>query len=105
MYTLWRNQHKFEKRCTSKRHAITTDVFRLDIVELMVDARQRLVSGMRAGAVVNHAPFVTRVGVQIKPKADTKLRDAKGEPVWTDREILGLGKVKDWNWECVAVLS
>ena len=43
VYTVWRNQHKFEKRCTSKRHPIPTDVFRLDIVELMVDARQRLV--------------------------------------------------------------
>lgn len=43
MYTVWRNQHKFEKRCTSKRHAVSTDVFRLDTVELMVDARQRLV--------------------------------------------------------------
>jgi hypothetical protein len=71
VYTVWRNQHKFEKRCTSKRHIIPTDVFRLDIVELMVDARNRLA----------------------KPKGDAKLKDAKGELVWTDREIAGLGKV------------
>lgn len=70
VYTLWRNQHKFEKRCTSKRHVIATDVFRLDTVELMVDARMRL----------------------IKPKGETKLKDSRGEAIWTDREVLGLGK-------------
>jgi hypothetical protein len=43
VYTLWRNQHKFEKRCKSKRHRIQTAVFRLDTVSLMVRARKMLV--------------------------------------------------------------
>jgi hypothetical protein len=81
VYTVWRNQHKFEKRCTSKRHVIPTDVFRLDTVELMVDARSRLAN----------------------PKSETKLKDAKGGLVWTDREIAGLGKViKSLRSRCCA---
>ena len=43
VYTVWRNQHKFEKRCTSKRHAIQTSVFRADTVAMMIDARRMLV--------------------------------------------------------------
>ena len=36
---------------------------------------------------------VSALALQIKPKGEAKLKDAKGEPVWTDREVLGLGKV------------
>ena len=43
--------------------------------------------------------IIAACDLQIKPKSETKLKDAKGEPVWTDREIAGLGKV------CVSLMT
>lgn len=70
VYTIWRNQHKFEKRCKSRRHVIETSVFRADTVALMIEGRRALAN----------------------PKSAAKLKDARGGAVWTDREIAGLGK-------------
>ena len=76
VFTVWRNQLKFAKRDKARRSRTEADVFRPDIVDMMVDARQRLQN----------------------PKP-ARFKDARGEAVFTDREIAGLGKnyLRDHN--------
>jgi len=70
IYTVRRNEGKYTKRNKAKRSKFNFTVFRSDIVELMLEARQKLVAA----------------------EGTAKLKDEAGQAVFTDKEVKGLGK-------------
>lgn len=70
VFTVWRNQQKFTTRDRARRDKCDPEVFRPEIIDLMLDARARLSA----------------------PRGAARFHTAGGEDVWTDREIDGLGK-------------
>ncbi|MCZ7644627.1 MAG: DUF4954 family protein [Planctomycetota bacterium] len=70
IYTVRRNEGKYKKRNKAKRSAFDFEVFRPDVVDLMKGARKKLQEA----------------------EGKSKLKDEDGQPVYTDREVKGLGK-------------
>uniref|UniRef100_K3WT23 DUF4954 domain-containing protein n=1 Tax=Globisporangium ultimum (strain ATCC 200006 / CBS 805.95 / DAOM BR144) TaxID=431595 RepID=K3WT23_GLOUD len=71
VFTVLRNEHKFQTRNQSKRTHVEPAIFRHEIIQYMKDARAQL------HAAQGKAKIVLTIS---------------GEPVYTDREVLGLGK-------------
>ena len=70
IYTVRRNESKYLKRNKAKRSRFDFEVFRPEIADLLLGARQRLLDA----------------------EGKAKLKCEAGQPVFTDREVKGLGK-------------
>jgi len=70
IYTVRRNEGKYTKRNKAKRSKFDFEVFRPDIMEMVGEARQKL---------------------QVA-EGKAQLKDESGQPVFTDKEVKGLGK-------------
>jgi hypothetical protein len=70
IFTVRRNEGKYTKRNKAKRSKFDFEVFRPEIVEMMLGARKKLADA----------------------EGKAKLKDESGQPVFTDREVKGVGK-------------
>jgi hypothetical protein len=70
LFSVLRNEDKFARRNKATRSAIASQVVRADTVELLLEARLRLVAA----------------------EGKAVLKDGKGGPVYTDKQVPGLGK-------------
>eukprot|EP01134_Creolimax_fragrantissima_P005561 CFRG5561T1 len=70
IYTINRNEGKYKKRNKAKRSTFNFNVFRPDTINLMMKARKLLEDAV----------------------GSARVRNSKGQPVYTDREISILGK-------------
>ncbi|MFH0792958.1 MAG: DUF4954 family protein [bacterium] len=70
IFSVKRNEGKYIKRNKAKREKFVFEVFRPDIVDLMIEARRRLQSA----------------------EGKARLKSPSGEAVYTDKEIKGVGK-------------
>ncbi|MBI3828500.1 MAG: DUF4954 family protein [Planctomycetes bacterium] len=70
IFTVRRNEGKYTKRNKAKRSKFDFEVFRPEIVEMMLGARKKLMDA----------------------EGKAKLKDESGQPVFTDREVKGVGK-------------
>ena len=70
IFTVRRNEGKYTKRNKAKRSKFDFEVFRPEIVDLMLEARKKLLDA----------------------EGKARAKDESGQPVFTDREVKGLGK-------------